>query len=95
MKLADCFSVFVPNDDIAPVRRMRIRKAIAYGAVWAKTWTAEVTHIVVEGWINVQEASKAFEGRTIPVCAVDRVRTSLTVNRKDHFSCGIRGSPRV
>ncbi len=39
---------FLPNNDISPARRMRIAKAIEYGAVWAKEWTDEVSHMILD-----------------------------------------------
>ena len=39
---------FFPNNDIAPARRARIRKAMEWGAVWVKDWKDEITHIIVD-----------------------------------------------
>ena len=39
---------FLPNDDVAPARRLRIRKAMEYGAVWIKEWKDGMTHIIMD-----------------------------------------------
>ena len=39
---------FFPNNDVAPIREFRIRKAMEWGATWIKTWKQEVTHIVMD-----------------------------------------------
>lgn len=46
---------FIPNDDISPARRIRIRKAQEYGAVWTRA-LQDATHVVVDkslAWKNV------------------------------------------
>lgn len=39
---------FFPNNDVAPIRKFRIRKAMEWGAAWIKTWKQEVTHIIMD-----------------------------------------------
>lgn len=39
---------FFPNNDIAPARRARIRKAMEWGAVWVKEWKDGITHVIVD-----------------------------------------------
>ena len=39
---------FLPNNDIAPARRLRIKKALEWGALWVKEWRPDVTHIIVD-----------------------------------------------
>ena len=39
---------FFPNNDIAPARRARIRKAIEWGAVWVKDWKRGITHVIAD-----------------------------------------------
>ncbi|KAI9728643.1 MAG: hypothetical protein M1828_002749 [Chrysothrix sp. TS-e1954] len=46
---------FVPNDEISPARTMRIRKAIEYGAEWARRWSDAVTHVVVDSGIPIKD----------------------------------------
>lgn len=40
--------VFFPNNDISPLRRLRIQRAQEYGALWTKTWGQDITHVVVD-----------------------------------------------
>lgn len=40
--------VFFPNNDISPLRRLRIQRAQEHGAVWTKTWEVNVTHVIVD-----------------------------------------------
>lgn len=39
---------FIPADDVAPIRKLRITKAQSYGAAWAKEWIPSITHVVVD-----------------------------------------------
>ncbi|TKA77469.1 hypothetical protein B0A49_02352 [Cryomyces minteri] len=39
---------FFPNNDVHPARRMRITKALEYGALWIKEWASGVTHVIVD-----------------------------------------------
>lgn len=39
---------FIPNDDIAPSRRFRIRKTLERGALWVREWRAGITHVIVD-----------------------------------------------
>ncbi|KAF9870031.1 DNA polymerase [Colletotrichum karsti] len=48
---------YIPNDDIAPARRMRIRKSLEYGATWVRN-LEEATHVVVDKhleWKNIEK----------------------------------------
>ncbi|KAH7329086.1 hypothetical protein B0I35DRAFT_419275 [Stachybotrys elegans] len=45
---------YIPNDDIAPARRLRITKAREYGATWT-TIASTATHVIVEKSINYRE----------------------------------------
>ncbi|RKF82540.1 hypothetical protein GcM3_023011 [Golovinomyces cichoracearum] len=44
--------LYIPTDDIAPLRRERIAKARSYGAVRTKEWSSTVTHVVVDKRFN-------------------------------------------
>jgi DNA polymerase IV len=58
---------YIPNDDIAPVRRARIRKALERGAQWTTTWAAGViTHIIVDKAITYQEVITYLHIPSIP-----------------------------
>lgn len=47
--------LFIPTNDIAPLRRKRIAKAKSYGALWTKEWSPSVTHIVVDKNLNYKQ----------------------------------------
>jgi DNA polymerase IV len=46
--------VFIPNDDIAPARRLRIQRAREYGAQWTRQWGSHITHVVAEKRLTYQ-----------------------------------------
>ncbi|RKF58122.1 DNA-directed DNA/RNA polymerase mu [Erysiphe neolycopersici] len=47
--------LFIPTNDIAPLRRKRIAKARSFGALWTKEWSPSVTHIIVDKSLNYKE----------------------------------------
>jgi hypothetical protein len=63
--------VFVPNDGIGS-RRLYIEKSLEYGALWAPVWDERVTHIIVCGNLDLEQASKAFKSRLLPVRVIER-----------------------
>ncbi|TFA98549.1 DNA polymerase lambda [Trichoderma ghanense] len=62
---------YVPDNDIAPVRRLRINRAREFGAVWTRDLMA-ATHVVVEKKLEWKDVEKMllprekFEGREMP-----------------------------
>ncbi|KAE8349313.1 hypothetical protein BDV28DRAFT_141497 [Aspergillus coremiiformis] len=46
---------FFPNNDVSPLRRLRIQRAQEYGALWARTWGDNVTHVIVDKGLTFQE----------------------------------------
>lgn len=58
---------FIPNDDIAAARRLRIRKAIEYGATRVSTWSATVTHIIVDKAVTYKDVLKYLRLTELPV----------------------------
>ncbi|OJD26300.1 hypothetical protein ACJ73_02317 [Blastomyces percursus] len=54
----DMVFFFIPNDDIAPARRMRINKALEFGASRSFTWDDTVTHVVVDKAISFTDVLK-------------------------------------
>ncbi len=47
---------YIPNDDIAPARRLRINKAREYGAQWARE-LSDATHVIVDrklAWRDIE-----------------------------------------
>ncbi|KAL4766181.1 DNA-directed DNA polymerase IV [Aspergillus foveolatus] len=71
--LTSSATVFFPNSDVSPLRRLRIQRAQEYGALWAKTWGSHVTHIIVDKGLSFEEVLKHLELETIPsdVAVVD------------------------
>lgn len=53
--LKDMIIYFFPNDDKNAARRMRISKAIEYGALWFKDWREGITHVIVDNNITYGE----------------------------------------
>ncbi|KAF6843642.1 DNA polymerase [Colletotrichum musicola] len=61
---------FIPNDDIAPARKIRIRKVQEYGAGWTRA-LQDATHVVVDkslAWKNIESilsSADSASGRTV------------------------------
>ncbi|KAL8933149.1 MAG: hypothetical protein Q9211_005936, partial [Gyalolechia sp. 1 TL-2023] len=49
---------FIPNDDVAPARKFRIRKALERGATWIKQWDDDVTHVIVDKHLTCSDILK-------------------------------------
>jgi len=49
---------YIPNDDVAPLRKQRIDTAVSYGATWSREWTTSITHLIVESNLSFQDISK-------------------------------------
>lgn len=65
---ADCPTVdFFPNNDVAPARRMRIRKAQEYGAVWATKWGDSISHVIVDKDLLFEDVLKFLKLDAFPV----------------------------
>lgn len=58
---------FFPNDDKHPARRMRIGKAVDFGAKWVRDWTADVTHVIVDRTMDRQGLLKYLKLDELPV----------------------------
>ncbi|GAE00218.1 DNA polymerase POL4, putative [Paecilomyces variotii No. 5] len=52
---------FFPNNDIAPARRLRIRKAQEYGAVWETKWGDNISHVIVDKDLLYEDVLKFFK----------------------------------
>jgi DNA polymerase IV len=66
---------FIPNDDVAPPRKMRIQRALQYGATWERVWPANVTHVVVDSNIKMPDVLKNLRVAKLPVsvlCALSK-----------------------
>ncbi|KAE8394303.1 hypothetical protein BDV23DRAFT_169637 [Aspergillus alliaceus] len=57
---------FFPNSDVSPLRRLRIQRAQEYGALWARTWGDNVTHVIVDKGLAFQEVLKYLCLETFP-----------------------------
>lgn len=58
---------FVPNDDIAPSRKLRIKRALERGAIWIKEWDQGITHIIVDKSLTYSDILKFLKIVSIPV----------------------------
>jgi DNA polymerase IV len=59
--------VFFPNSDVSPLRRLRIQRAQEYGALWARIWGDNVTHIIVDKGLTFQDVLRHLCLKTFPV----------------------------
>ncbi|KAF4215015.1 hypothetical protein CNMCM8980_008894 [Aspergillus fumigatiaffinis] len=57
---------FFPNNDVSPLRRLRIQRAQEYGATWAKTWEAHITHVIVDKGLMFQDVLKHLKLEAFP-----------------------------
>lgn len=55
----DLFFYYIPDDDIAPARRIRINKAREYGAAWTRIISA-ATHIIVDKALQWKDVDKVL-----------------------------------
>ncbi|KAH8697290.1 putative DNA polymerase POL4 [Talaromyces proteolyticus] len=51
---------FVPNNIIALARKLRVQRSQEYGALWAQTWSSDVTHVIVDKGLNFDELRKVL-----------------------------------
>lgn len=58
---------FIPNNDISPARRLRIQRSQEYGAVWARVWSTDVTHVIVDKDLNYKEVLKVLTAEQVAV----------------------------
>lgn len=75
-------AVFFPNNDVHPARRMRIIKALEYGATWQKDWTNSVTHVIVDKSIYYGQLIAFLKMSALPVCILHLTETDLTKNHR-------------
>lgn len=59
--------VFLPNNDIAPSRRLRIQRAREYGAQWAREWSEHITHVIVDRGLIYQDLLAHVKTKILPV----------------------------
>jgi DNA polymerase IV len=82
MECANHIVVFLPDDNVAPARRMRIEKAIERGACWIQVWGDSITHLVVDRGISYQSALKYFGLNELPVGVFTSFQSSTDEIRK-------------
>lgn len=64
--LKDMIIYFFPNDDKNAARRMRISKAIEYGALWFKDWREGITLIIVDNNTTYSELTRHLKINSLP-----------------------------
>ncbi|KAL8997995.1 MAG: hypothetical protein Q9169_002835 [Polycauliona sp. 2 TL-2023] len=57
---------FLPNDDVAPARKLRIAKVLERGGMWIKNWSDSITHIVVDKNLTYGDLLKYLKRTSIP-----------------------------
>ncbi|KAL3480226.1 hypothetical protein BJX99DRAFT_36921 [Aspergillus californicus] len=57
---------FFPNTDVSPLRRLRIQRAQEYGALWARHWSNNITHVIVDKGLKFDEVMKHLNLQTVP-----------------------------
>ncbi|KAL8888043.1 MAG: hypothetical protein Q9215_004459 [Flavoplaca cf. flavocitrina] len=58
---------FLPNDDVAPARKLRINKVLERGGTWVKNWSDGITHIIVDKNLTYNDLLKYLKISSIPV----------------------------
>ncbi|KAF2233574.1 Nucleotidyltransferase [Viridothelium virens] len=66
---------FFPNNDVSPARRMRIHKALEYGALWIKDWAQGISHVIVDRDLTYAQllAWLKFDAMPAEVIVVDEL----------------------
>jgi hypothetical protein len=49
---------YIPDNDVGPLRKLRIQRAMSYGATWTKEWSSSITHIIVDSDHTFDEITK-------------------------------------
>ncbi|KAL9604499.1 MAG: hypothetical protein Q9219_000464 [cf. Caloplaca sp. 3 TL-2023] len=62
----DPLPVFLPDDDVAPARKLRIRRCRERGATWVKQWEDGITHIIAEKRLTYSDIIKYLKIPSIP-----------------------------
>ncbi|KAL8913159.1 MAG: hypothetical protein Q9171_001953 [Xanthocarpia ochracea] len=58
---------FLPNDDVAPARKLRIAKVLERGATWIKQWDNDITHIIIDRDLTYNDLLKYLKRSSIPL----------------------------
>ncbi|KAK2023810.1 hypothetical protein LX32DRAFT_627334 [Colletotrichum zoysiae] len=88
---------FIPNDDIAPARKIRIRKAQEFGASWVRSLEA-ATHVIVDrnlNWKSIESIVRPKDGAASYLVLNEeypldclRFKTLLNANQKQYRVSG-------
>jgi DNA polymerase IV len=57
---------YIPNDDVALVRRTRIVRAQEHGATWTTQWDSDITHVVVDETLSYNDVLSFLNIPAIP-----------------------------
>jgi DNA polymerase IV len=60
-------SDFFPNNDVSPFRRLRIQRAQEYGARWSQEWVDDVTHVIVDKGLQLNDLQGHLKVESLPV----------------------------
>ncbi|TDZ10294.1 DNA polymerase lambda [Colletotrichum sidae] len=60
---------YIPNNDISPLRKMRIRRALEFGSTWTQN-LEDATHVIVDNNLNWQDIQKVL---STPVGALSSI----------------------
>lgn len=58
---------FIPNNDVSPSRRFRIKKAVERGALWVREWRPDVTHIIADKYLTYKDIVSFLKLSAVPV----------------------------
>ncbi|KAL8877643.1 MAG: hypothetical protein Q9198_004375 [Flavoplaca austrocitrina] len=91
---------FLPNDDVAPARKLRINKVLERGGTWVKNWSDGITHIIVDKNLTYNDLLKYLKISSIPVgialvnehYPADCIQYRTLVN-PDQIFYHVRGNP--
>ncbi|KAL9620358.1 MAG: hypothetical protein Q9204_008215, partial [Flavoplaca sp. TL-2023a] len=91
---------FLPNDDVAPARKLRIHKVLERGGTWVKNWSDGITHIIVDKNLTYNDLLKYLKISSIPVgialvnehYPADCIQYRTLVN-PDQIYYHVRGNP--
>lgn len=62
----DLHFYFFPNTDTHPARKMRITKALEFGATWQKEFNGSVTHVIFDKSTEVSQLFKFLKTESLP-----------------------------
>ncbi|KAJ5620549.1 hypothetical protein N7510_004533 [Penicillium lagena] len=63
----DLVFFFFPNNDVSPLRRLRIQRAQEYGAQRAREWATDVTHVIVDKGLTFHDLLTHLKLEYFPV----------------------------